>query len=52
MKHFIQRAMPVALGLAALSGAGWAQNVSCGLNNGKAATGEPLPIGAVVGNWL
>jgi len=49
MKHFIQRAMPVALGLAALSGAGWAQNVSCGLNNGKAATGEPLPIGAVVG---
>ena len=37
------------MGLAGFSGA-WAQaGLDCGLNNGKPATGEPIPIGAVVG---
>lgn len=38
-----------ALGLAATLWGGSAAAQSCGLNNGKKATGEPIPIGAVVG---
>lgn len=37
-----------ALVAVAASGGAFAQ-AKCGLNNGKAATGEPIPIGAVVG---
>lgn len=38
-----------ALGLAAALWGGSAQAQSCGLNNGKKASGEPIPVGAVVG---
>jgi branched-chain amino acid transport system substrate-binding protein len=43
------RVLVAALAASAAGGA-WAQaKPSCGLNTGKPATGEPIPIGAVVG---
>lgn len=47
MKH-LSRLAVVAIGVG-LAGGAFAQTPTCGLNTGVAATGEPIKIGAIVG---
>ena len=52
MKHVFERlrtlALSVVLAVFAMAAHNTAFAQSCGLNNGKAATGAPIPIGAIV----
>jgi branched-chain amino acid transport system substrate-binding protein len=48
-KHSLISALVAALGLAVAGGAYAQGKPSCGMNNGKKASGEPIVIGAVVG---